>query len=312
MKACLVSLALTFGLAGWLSAGPLDPAEIPAGARWLVHVDSDAARKSKAVDAVRQAWMGQERVRKHIEKVRDVVGLDPSRDLHSVTFCGSGFARGSTVVIVRAEVNLLRLAGYMKKLPEHGTESYRDHQLHRWTQGKGRKHEHTVTGAVGKPGVLVFGRNPERVKAVLDVLDGRAPKLADDSPLAAAVLPGTVFAARAIGLSRDDVPFKSPVVRLSQQLSVLGGEKDAQIFVRAKLVTNSEEVAGQVRDVIEGFRAMAKLGHEDDEETKKFFDSMDIGTEGREVTVGWRGPDTEALKLIVKEWMKRHKPKRKH
>ena len=100
------------------------------------------------------------------------------------------------MAIVHAKVDQQLLLEKAKQAPDHQASTYGKHELHTWLHAKGSKHERSMTGTflqARRPDLRRLGRRSE---AALDVLDGKKPSLADkDSPLAAAIPPGTSFVA---------------------------------------------------------------------------------------------------------------------
>jgi hypothetical protein len=180
-----------------------------------------------------------------------------------------------------------------------------------WTENKGNKDEHTVTGCFHGPTTIVFGREAAEVKNALDVLDGTSRGLVEGEPLFVPAVPdGTMIQLRAAGLSDAKLPFKSPLVRKSKLLVVTLGEYQGEAFVLARLVTESAEVADQVRAVVEGFLAMAELAVDSDEEMTRILQAVKVVTDGSTVIVEWRGATGDVAKLLEKAWIKQLNSKR--
>lgn len=275
VKPWLAALAIVLGIGPALRAEPLDRQQVSADAKWLAHIDFDAARTSKLAqkvyealtsgDAARpltphEALLSRRSAEQTLEQIRRVFGIDLAKDLHGITFYGTRLVPESGVVIVRAELDRERLLGHVNRAPGHRTNSYGKHTLHSWTQAKGKEDEHTVTGCFHRPTVVVLGRDSEEIQAALDVLDGKSADLAgSDSALDADVPAGTMFEARVIELAAAKLPFKSPIVHQTEFLAIVLGEHNGEVFAQAKLVAKSAELAEQVRVAMEGLRALAEL-----------------------------------------------------
>lgn len=308
LPACLLVL-----VCGTLSPGePLDRSQVSADARWLAHVDFDAAKTVRTGQWIRDDWLNRDATRQGLTKLRDTIGLDPAEDLHGITFYGSRISGEAGVVILHAKLDRRRLLSELKKKLGHQSSSYGDHEVHLLTEAKSKGGKQTMTGCFYRPAMIVFGRDPAEVKRALDVLDGKAPNLAGaDSPFDVDAPAGTVFEARATGLDGDDVPFKSPVLRQSESIRVaLGEQPDGLTFLEIELAAKSAEVAGQMRSIVQGLLAMARLQCGSDEKILALLEAFRVSTADRTVTVAWQGPGDEVLKLIEKEWKKLAKAKR--
>lgn len=310
MRALLAALVIATGFGPPACAEPLDGKRVSADAKWLVHIDVDAMKAGKIPSTIGELWLGVPSAQEDLKQWSKATGMDPTKDLHSMMIYGRRHAQPSGVVILRAKVDQKRLKALLKRKLGYRTESYGDHELVIWTESKGKNDEHTVTGCFHEPTAIVFGREAAEVKNALDVLDGTSRGLAEGDPLfALGVSDGTMIQVRAAGLADAKLPFKSPLVRKSKLLVVALGEREGEAFMAARLVTESAEVAGQVRAVVEGFRAMAELAVDSDEELTQMLQAVKVSTEGKTVTVEWRGATDHVAKLLEKTWIRQLKSK---
>jgi hypothetical protein len=307
MRALLAAAVIVAGLGPLANAGPLDSKRVSAEAKWLVHIDADAMRAGKVPRMIVTLWRELPAASEALRKFTAAIGMDPTKDLHSVTIYGQRYAQPDAVVIVAAEVDRTRLMTLLRRKPDYRTESYDGHELVIWSENKGKPDAHVVTGCFYQPGVIVFGRDAAAVKKALDVLSGTARSLAESDPLFARDVPsGTMIQARATGLAEVDL-FKSPLVQQSKSLFVALGENQGEVFAVARLVTESTDVARRVRAVVEGFLAMAELQLETDQDALKILEAVKVSSEGEKVAVECRGPAEAAAKLVEKIWAKQLK-----
>jgi hypothetical protein len=196
--------------------------------------------------------------------------------------------------------------GIVRGKPDYNATGYDNHTLHAWTERKDNPGEHTVTGCVFGPELLIVGRDAAEVKAALDVLGGKSAVLAgSDSPLAGEVPEGAVVMAGVTGLAEAELPFKSPIINQSELFWAALGERDGEVFGKLKFVAKSNEAAKQVEDIVRGLRAMALLQHGSDEEARKIVERLGVTTSQRTVQVEWRGAADGVWRLIEQELKKR-------
>ncbi len=290
MRLLRVAVAIVLGFATVVQAEPLDLKQVSADAKWVAHVDVDAIRASTvAQKAYQQCLEKHKDAEKHLAKVREKLGMDPTKDLHGVTFYGKQLKKHTGVVIVQANADRKHLLAKVKEAPDYRAVTYGSHKLHTWTHRKGKKDEHAVVGCFHKPTVIVFGRTAVDVSEALDVLDGKSSGLAgSNSPLIAEIPAGAIFLAGATGLDGDELPCKSPLVKQSEALSIALGEHGGESFAMAKLATKSDEVADQVKAVVEGVRAMAALRHGSDADAMKIVKALKVAVADKAVTVELR------------------------
>jgi len=305
-KALLAAMALAAGIWGPANAEPLDRQQVAADAKWLAHIDLDAVENSDVARKIRDAWLRDDAVKGHIRNLKWITGVDLARDVRSVTFYGQRLVKDTGVVMLHAKVDQKRLLKHLRNKADYQTDRYGDYTLHRWTEKKGAKGEHSVTGCFYAPALLVFGRDATEVKTALDVVNGKSPALADsDSPLGVDAPQGAIFVASLTGLAEAELPFKSPVVNKSKLLSITVGEHQGEVYGVVKFVAESEKVAEQLKAVVEGLRAMAILQHGKNEEAKGILQALSVSTSGQTVTAQWRGAAEDVWKLIEKE-LKKH------
>lgn len=321
VRKVLVAAVLVLAATATLRGEPLDPGRVPAGAKWLAHIDFDALRKASLAQKVYDSWISQnpQKHRFQLEQFQKAFGVDPINDIHDVTIHGTVFAEGSGVAVVRAGGDPKRLLRLLSFAADYQTDEYGKHTLHRWTENKGKPNEHTTTGCFHGPAdaphtVAVVGRRADEVKAALDVLDGKSPSLdspeaGDTSPLKQDVPPGTVLVARAVELAKAPLPLKSPFMRKTEQLALAAGQYDGEVFVQAKLVAGEPEVADQVQAAIEGLRAVVLLQRSENENLVEVLQAVKVDTAEATVSVEWRMTVDKLLKLLEEEWEKRRKVK---
>jgi Spy/CpxP family protein refolding chaperone len=307
-----VGLALAAGL-GWTAsarAEPLDPAQVSAEAKWLAHLDVDAMRASTVVQ---RAWKkGLETcpgAQADLDKLRAKIGLEISKDVHGLTAYGMEPGKHTGVLIIHAKFDQKFLLDKAEKAPDHKVTKFESYDLHSWT-AKHHGHSRTVWGAFYKPDCLVFASGVDELKGALDVLEGKLPG-ADDSPLKGDIKPGTTFLLRATGLSEAAAECKCQVAKYIRAVRVSTGENEGESFFSARVLTTSEERAGNLGDVVEGFKALAAWHVGDDARAKKLVDALHITTKGKALNIKWKAPADEVWWMLEKhaKWLAEQRAK---
>jgi hypothetical protein len=306
LKILVTFVALLIGVGTPAFAAPLDGNQVAADAKWVAHIDLDAAKTATLAEKVLSWWLSNELVRQQLAAVKMHTGVDLVRDLHGVTFYGSRLAQNTGVVIVHANFDANRLLRIVRGKPDYNATRFDNHTLHTWTERKDTSDKHTVTGCVFAPELLIVGRDSAEVKAALDVLDGKSAALAgSDSPLAGEVPEGAIVVAGVTGVPEAGVPFKSPIVNQSEFIWVALGEQDGEVFGQLKFVAKSDEAAEQVEDILRGLRAMALLQLGSDKEARKIIARLTVARSQRTVHVEWRGAAAGVWRLLEQELKKR-------
>ena len=177
-----LALAVVLGFACLVQAAPLDLKQVAADAKWLVHVDVDAIRASTVVQKGWDKCMAMDKnAEKHLDMLRDHIGMDLRTDLHGMTFYGKEVGKETGVLIVHAKADQHKLLEMAKMAPEYKVVKSGLLEIHTWTHKHG-KMTVTVAGAFVKPDVMVFASCPEELKAALAVLAGKCTASAPIRP----------------------------------------------------------------------------------------------------------------------------------
>ncbi len=290
-------LALTCPAVAPLAAAPLDLAAVPADAKWVMHLDMDAARASTVMErAMAKAMKMHPHAGGMMDMVAKMSGMDPRTDLKDATAYGPDTDKKNGVLIVRGKANREFLTRMVEKAPDHKTMTHEGHTMHAWTHKRGR-HGGTVVGAFYKDDVMVFSRTEEATKAALDVLDGRKPSTPAESPLSGRVRPGSIVVARAAAI---DPNTKCPVLRKGDGYRVALGEEEGKVFYRARLDMQSAEAAGEVRDVVKGLTSLASLRWGSEEAVMGLVKTMKMDVEGNTCSIAWDASADDVWSVVDK------------
>lgn len=307
-----LAIAVVLGLAGTLRAEPLNLEQVAADAKWVAHVDADAARASSVAEKVREHWKQKHpKAAKHLEIAREVWNFNPCTDLRGITLYGTKIKKDTGVVIVHAKVDQELLLDKVRSAPQHRESTHGQYQLHTWKHAEGKKRVRDMTGVFYRPDVILFGGSFDEVIAALDVLDGTKPNLVGkDSPLAAAVPPGTMFLARVVGLADvANLPGKFPIMKQTESLALAVGEKEGESFFTGRMTVKNAKLAEQMKTVVEGVRAMAVMVHGGDSKALEIIDALKVDIDGKVVEIECRAPAEKVWTFLKK--MKEKKENKK-
>lgn len=308
------ALAIVSCLPGIVPAAPLDLALVPADARWLMHVDMEAARGSVVLQ---KAWEKAKTMHPYLEKMTGMaagmIGTDPRKDLRDVTIFGTDLDKAKGVMVLRGRMNRAMMEKMVEKAADHKTMEHRGHVVHGWTQKRhmGGRQSGPMAGAFFKDDVLVIARSEAAVKEALDTLDGTAAAVGETSPLAGRVRPGSIMVARAAAV---DPKTRCPVLRSADGFRVAIGESEGKSFYRAKLDMTSAAAAGDARTVVAGMESLARLRWGDDAAVMRLVSGLETAVDGDTCMIMWDAPATEVWEVVDKaatEWMKRRAERRR-
>src|SRR5690606_34111744 len=143
-------------------AAPLEAKLVGRDAQWLAHVDIDAARDSTLGKRLQEQLAQREDVQAGLERLREEIGFDPTKDLHGVTLYGTHTEEPRGVVALHAEVDRATVIEHLTEKRDYEETAYNGVKLHSWTEWR-RKQDRPVTAAFLRDDLILFGRFPEDV-----------------------------------------------------------------------------------------------------------------------------------------------------
>jgi len=284
------------------AASPFEPARIPANTKWVHHVDLEAMQASQAGQWMQKKWASHERVQEKIADLIDKTGMDPRKDLRSITIYDHRFKKHHgvmTIELTHADSQKM-LAALQEKHPRVRLSTYDGHRLYTWQKGSRDGEPRYITGTIYDGNILILSNNHISVMNTIDVLAGKAPGLPKSSPLANASPTGTIWIARAIAMSGVDLPGDCPVLKQCDQLSLAAGEEGDQLFMNCSLVANSDEVATNTINVVNGLRSLAMLRFGSDKSLAHLMNGITAESENQLISLDWRGNGKDLLQLMQK------------
>jgi hypothetical protein len=161
-------------------ADPFDPAGVPADARYVIHLDMDAARPTQLWDAIDDRLVGNEAFGAKMGQFEMGSGMHFPRDLHDVTVYGRAAGDAAAVVVVHAKMSREQLMAALQFANNYSSDLFGQYEIASWDDDN-----RPLFAAFHDGATLVIARDEDNVKSALDVMDGKAPRLAPGDALAA-------------------------------------------------------------------------------------------------------------------------------
>ena len=311
MKELLAVLMLSLLAVFGVIADPLKKEQIPAGVKWLLHLDVENGLQSQI-----GGFLGDELGKRLVSPLAELktaydIQLD-WRQFQSFTAFGFDFdqrADVSGVMMVRSRQDMpAMLDRLLAKFEESG--------------GKGRgvltktKEDGTalyvlrkeVFGATGKGGVLVLSKSKAKLKEALDVLDGKGSNMAASTTFSAfPQAPASFFfLALADGFnSVQGLPPQARILKSSTGGQLVVGEKTGRVFLQLALSARDGEAAAQIQQVFQGLLALATLNQDNNKELARLAQSVKVSTNDTVVNVNIELPVTNVIAQVEGELKKR-------
>lgn len=299
MKPIVLTIGLLLAQLADIYAGP-NQKWIPANAKWLLHVDGAAFRKSRI-----GAMILEERLEPEVGKAEKHSGVELNfsfRDINSVTAFGSRVGEGGerdavllldTTADLRADAEKLLarkaenpgLALPIAKLSEDGVEFY------------------TVGGelivAQAEKNLWVISKNKTAALAARDVVLGKAPALKDGAFLNyPAVTNSFFFLAAAETSGAGGLPAQARILQKADGVRVAVGERGEKLFLNLMLRAKDPDTLAQIRDVISGLKALVALGGAGNEDLATLSSSAQITSDSEVVSVNLFLPVSRAMQKV--------------
>jgi hypothetical protein len=258
-------LAVLVLLAPPAVADVLQKSRIPAGARWIAHLDVQAMRSSKLYALVREesANDGTDEVADGLAEFRMFAGLDPTQDFESVTLYSVSFSEKGCVALLAGGAKIDGALEKMKTLENYRTTPVQGHVLHTWGDLGDTWYAsvHRVSGSEDR--VVVASQDPAQVVRGLSVLAHESESLAEAAQPAIRATPAAssiLFAAA--GESLDELGRIEPVsavAKLTKAVVLDVGEDRGALSARVSLDTRTPEDAQRIHQVLQGAVALVGL-----------------------------------------------------
>lgn len=303
-------LALT--LAPPISAEEGETITVPAESKFFVHININAFRKTDIGGrlfemAKREALqeLSEKDGDENFEKMKEALGFDPFTELDAITVVGANFKKpeDSLHVIFRLKKTTGNLEGLMVSLPDYSSSEYGDHVIHSASDGE----DEQAFGAIhsDRKGVkrIVAARSADRVKGLLDMLDGK--KNRDSKAVKLSKSDGQFVHVELLDIPRDEIGEgpQANVAKMIEGISLKIGNDGDDVSISLTLKTKEERQAKQLKQMVQGLTAMLQLVQDDDgdddlRQAKEFLERMVIKRDGNEIRIRLSVPESEVAELI--------------
>ena len=296
--AVLVLCYLAAGVFGILAA-PLKRADVAAEPIWVLHISCDALRPT-AIGKYLLSEMQKPDVEPKFAAFQTFFSFDPRKQLHGLTFYSTGNAPDDGVMLVYADFDPNRLVMLAKSARNSQITNYGAHVLYSWLD------ERTAVGhgkirfyAAIEGDRIVFGQQPSRVEAALDVFDRTKPSLSVSKtfPKLGAKDDSNLIEAAA---HRVELPDSSPTAalfRLSKAMDFAVAETNHQVTATLNFQATSEDMAHQAVYFVKGAIAFAKINKQHPE-FSKLAEGLTINQDGANVVAILAMPEVEVIDLL--------------
>lgn len=276
--------------------GPDELKYIPADARVVAYANVRDVMNSELRQRVRQLRPDEGR---H-DDFQDKTGIDIERDIDEVVACiGAGAEEReieNPLIIARGRFDLVRIEGLIR---EHGGR-VTEHNGTRMLTHADRPRSRTLAVAFVEPGLVALGTEAA-VRQAIDRRGGGENITSNDEVMGIVrdIDDGNAWAvgrfdaiARQARLPREVAGQLPPINWFAASGHVNGGVRGV---IRAE--ARDEAAAQNLRDVLRGFMALARLQANAKPELNVMMDSLQLGGDGKTVSLAFALP-TEVIEML--------------
>lgn len=288
MTRMLTAAAIAALAAAPALAGPINKKLVGAEARWIFHLDVEAA----AASTIGQLALNEHDAAEGLAELKTEFGVDLLQDVMGVTAWGSGGDGEDAVLIIHASNVVDQL------LADHAEEAHLEHleaegyELLRWTDGDQSHYGHVRKTRRGDDRLVFIGKQRESLLGALRVADGEAEPAGEDGLISKSPGEGSFifFAAPDLaGFLKEHAPMGDvPHLDKVRGLRLEAGEADGDVFAHLDVLTATDDDARNVTQAAQGLLALGRLissGEKEAAEIGKLLDMVSVAGADRTVSV---------------------------
>ena len=306
-KTILLLLCAVLLLAGSVRAEPLNPRQVPADAKWLVHVDFNMFAKSKMWNLMSQEITDKNQ--KKIDAITTLFGSDPTKDLFGVTLFGPDANQENAVAIIHGRFNQKKLLSLLVLNEAYAETEYKDQILYHWVDERDNK---AKVGFCATESLIVISQSETPVQAMVDLLTGQPDSQASEpAPLASSLAKApkdaiVVMAANGlVDLHLDDK--QNAILKNSRMIAVLAGESNGDMYLQINLATDTIEAALQIEQLLIGMQAFATLKNAENPNIVSLLQAITIKRNENQLSLTAKYPSAKLFDIFKEKIMPKNK-----
>lgn len=275
---CRTSFSIAFFLWACAAAcaGPMPAREIPAQAKWVIHLDVEAILKSSFGEPILEI-ANDPMVAPRLAAFTAMFGMNLVGDIHGMTLWGFGNNDHQAALYLEGKYDRVKLETIVRAAENYREIPYGAARIHAW-RDKGKN----LYGCFVREDLLALSKNQALVEAAIDAAHGRGGEfgLVPGGKTEAAL--AVVACQSMAGMELN--PQAAVLKRIQEGWGALreeGGSLNAEIYLKAE----NAEVATQIRQTLEGFRALALLNAQQQPMLASLAAQMSVSAEADTVRV---------------------------
>lgn len=281
----IIVAALAF--TGIVRADAFDPKQVPATAKWLVHLDIDALRGTQAGQAIHDKLQNDSHFLQSMSQLKAITGIGSVEDFHDITLYGADVGEAAAVVVVHAPADRERILTMLQNNPGFSNISYHEHAIYSWTDGP-----KTQFGAFADPDLAIIGRTQEALQTALDTLDGTGKAIDPQATMASGAKKGVLacIAGRDLASLKKKGEAQQAAMANIDSAAICLSEDPTNVILNGTVLAKTPEAAKQLQSILDGIKGFVTLSANSenaDENTKlaaKALENLKVEVAGAKIT----------------------------
>lgn len=280
--------------ARFAAADPVNPKHVAQDAKWYVHLDFAAAKKTVLYDTLLAAARQQFPVDDALAQIKAFLGVDPLTDISGVTIYNNSFEKDVAAVLIHGQIAPEPLRAALGNNPDFKETTYNNRALLSWTDNNDGKHKN---GCFYAPGLVLMADHEATLKMAIDVLDGRKPA---ESPLVKSQT-GGAFLYGSADLAAANDPKIGQLLSNTDAATASAGEVEGKVTLTLKLTAKNADTAAQIKKMIDGVMAFGELAAAREHPTaSELIRQVKVNIDGTKITASFSHESKTLLDTLKK------------
>lgn len=272
-------------------AEPANANHVAADAKWYVHLDVDAAKKTVLFDQLLTAFKAQVPLDEVLNTLKTNIGVNPLTDISGITVYNNSFEKDVAAIVIYAKIDAALLNAALANNPDYKETEYKNHMLLGWTDNNDQKHKN---GCFYRDGIVLMADKIDTLKWAVDVLDGAKPA---GSSLVKAPAKGT-FLNAAADLGRSEDPNVSHLLSATEAATASAGETDGKLHLAVHLTAQTPEQALQIKKILDGLAAFGQIATRELPAATEVINQFKVTSEGAKVQASFEHDSKTLLETL--------------
>jgi hypothetical protein len=284
-------------------ADPVIAKHIAKDAKWYIHLDFAAAKKTVFYASVLDAVRAHFPLDDTLAQVKQFLDVDPLTDINGFTVYNNSFEKDVAAIIVYAKVNPERFTQALQQNADFKETPYNKHALLSWTDNNDGKHKN---GCFYADGVVLMADQEATLRMAVDVLDGTKPA---ESPLAKTPESPGAFLYGSADLAQAPDKKVSQLLSNSEAATASLGELEGKLKLAVNITALNPQTGVQLKKLLDGAKALGELATSREFPTASaLLQQVEITAEGTHISASFTH-DSKTLLETVQRLDAEHKAK---